>query len=95
MVALAARRSSPVAWFARLNAAVSSLGTGMPMSRPILHEQPDDPGVPLLRELFFPARRVQVRVVFHFDEARVRVVHARSATARPLTEAQVRRFARR
>ena len=62
---------------------------------PILHEQPDDPAVPLLRELLIPPGRAEVRVVFHFDGVRVRVVHARWVTNRPLAEREVRRYARR
>ena len=67
----------------------------MPSARPILHEQPDDPAVPVLREVLFPTGRAQARVVFLFDEVRVRILHARPATGRLLTEAQVRRYARR
>ena len=60
---------------------------------PILHEQPDDPALPLFRELFVPPGRAEVRIIFHFDG--VRVVHARWATNRPLAEREVRRYARR
>ena len=94
LLELADLRPDPAAWFVRANELVERLGDREP-GHPILHEQPDDDRLPILRELFIPPGRPEVRVVFHFNGVRVRVLHARWAAGRPLTEAQIRRISRR
>ena len=94
LVELAVLRPDPITWFLDAIELIDGLGDREP-GHPILHEQPDDPSLPLLRELFVPPGRAEVRIVFHFNGTRVRVVHARWATNRPLTDREVRRFARR
>ena len=94
LLEIADRKVDSTAWALRTRALILRLGDREP-GHPILHEQPDDPALPLFRELFVPPGRAEVRVIFHFDGARVRVVHARWATNRPLTERDVRRLARR
>ena len=95
MYEIAARRADPVGYFAGLRSAVDDLASGMPTARPLLHEQLDDPALPEVREVFYPAGRPAVRILFLFDGGRVDIVHARWAAARPLTAAEVRNFARR
>ena len=87
-----ARRADAAGWFDRLLAAVIGIGN-MPESHAIAWEQPDDPSVPVLRELIFGRRTDKVRVFFRFDGTVVRVLHARHARERPLTDAQFRRIA--
>ena len=53
-------------WFARLTEAITGIGR-MPESHAIALEQPDDPSVPVLRELIFGRRTDKVRVLFDFD----------------------------
>lgn len=94
MFAIAAGRQRPLPYLDRLEAAVAALGDREP-GHPILHEQPDDPSLPLFRGLFVPPGRAEVRVIFHSGGTRVRVVHARWAMNRPLSARDLRRFARR
>ena len=81
-------------WRTRLEAAIAAIGGG-PTGYPILHEQPADPAVPRYREMLHRDGGGVWRVVFRLDGTRVRVVELRPATARPLTDAEVRRLARR
>ena len=93
MLELADSRDDSVEWFLRLNARVNALGDREP-GHPILHEQADRSAPRVLRELLFPSGRPQVRVIFfRFDGVRVRVLPARHAAARPLTDREVRRLA--
>ena len=88
-----ARRADPAGWYDRLLDAVVGIGE-MPESYAIAMEQPDDPAVPILRELIFGRRADKVRVFFRFDGTTVRVLHARHARDRPLSDSQFRRIAR-
>ena len=81
-------------WRNRLEAAIAAIGGG-PTGYAILYEQPADPAVPRFREMLHRDGGEVWRVIFRFDGARVRVVELRPAAARPLTDAEVRRLARR
>ena len=80
-------------WHAGVLAAAAAIG-GMPHSYAPPPEQPDDAD-PKLRERPHRDGRAVTRIFFRVDEDAVRVVHVRPAAARPLTEPEVRRLARR
>ena len=80
-------------WHAGLIASAEAIG-GMPHSYAPPPEQPDDAD-PKLRERLHRDGRAVTRILFRVDEDAVRVVHVRAATARSLTELEVRRLARR
>ena len=89
----AMRTGRALGWRNRSEAAITAIGDG-PTGYAILFEQPADPRVPQYREMLHRDGGVR-RVIFRFDGSRVRVVEFRPATARPLTELEVRRLARR
>ena len=67
----------------------------MPHSYPPLPEQPDETAPPRLRERFHRDGGSVTRIIFRATDSAVRVLHLRPATARPMTEIEVRRIARR
>ena len=93
-VTRAVRTGRGLSWLRDVEAAIAQIGDG-PTGYPILFEQPAEPSVPRLREKLHRGEGGPLRLIFRLDGITVRVVEVRPATARPLTDAEVRRLARR